>query len=642
MSRWFHHLVAAAVTLAACLTVTTSALATVYYVDFDAGSDDRPGTSPEAAFKHSPGDSDATGRAASARLADGDTVVFKGGVHYRGTVTVSVSGSAGKPITYLGDSGGKFGSGKAIIEGSEPIREWRKVASAAEVEGHPNWKTLYVTMIDAKNTFFTFSLYQGDTFLACAQDPNPADPFYHDRLDTWLPRQAGKVAVTHSTITDAAYFTPQDKTWFDGAYAALWVQRNEINYQKVTGYDPASHTLTFEATKSNLYENSRAKYSLINSLKFLDRPGEYYLDEKAAAGGKVRLVLWPLTAGTRGPEGVTISARRCGFDLRGASHVVIDGFLIQQQGGDRAAGISKSGGGETVGLVIRNNEITRVRTYPNRSAAILMSGLKQSVVEWNYIHDNAYCAGLMLTHFDDSVARFNLLRKNGSTAVDFYNCHGSKLLRNIVRDHLGMHANGLTLYVGCTDILVEGNECYNGNGLTTNDGEGITIRNNIFDPGTSGSNSLGLWRSGPLNKLTVVNNVCLGEIFIGNKGSGWVFRNNVIGGLGGAIQGDAQLSHNVYTRLGEAQRSRKLGEGEKLVANLKQLFANPAAQDYRPMPGGPLIDAGTNAGAEQDFVETPRPQGRAVDIGAYELRSGLPQFLKDRADRLARPTPAAR
>jgi hypothetical protein len=616
--------------------------AATYYVDFDGGSDDQAGASPQAAFKHCPGDAEAAGKARAARLAPGDTVVFKGGVDYRGTVTVPFAGAAGKPITYLGDSGGTFGAGKAVIQGAEPVTGWRKVASAADVGGNPNWKSLYVAEIDARHTFFTFSLCQGDAILSCAQDPNPADAFYHDRLDTWLPREAGKVAVTPTTITDDAYFTQKDKDYFDGAYAAVWVRPSWNVYQRITGYDPASHTITFDKIASGLYENSRAKYSLINSLKFLDRPGEYYLDERGAAGGKVRLFLWPPTVGREGPEGVTISARKYGFELQGASHVVIDGFRILQQGGDRAAGIVKSGGGETVGLVLRNNEIARVRTYPNRSGAILMSGLKDSVIEWNYIHENAYCAGLMVTHFDDSVAQFNLLRKNGSTAVDFYNCHGSKLLRNIVRDHLGMHANGLTLYVGCTDVLVEGNEVYNGNGLTTNEGERITVRNNLFDPGPSGANAMGLWRSEPLSKLTIVNNVCLGEIYIGNKGTGWVFRNNVIGGFGGAIQADALLDHNIYTTLGDAQRGRKLAEGEKLVADLKQLFADPAAQDYRPRPGGPLVDAGVDAGVEKDFVDTPRPQGRAVDIGAYELRAGLPQFLKDRADRLAQPAPAGR
>jgi hypothetical protein len=266
-----------------------------------------------------------------------------------------------------------------------------------------------------------------------------------------------------------------------------------------------------------------------------------------------------------------------------------------------------------------------------------MGEVEHGLIEWNNIYENAYCAGLMVTHFDDSEVRYNLLRKNGSTAVDFYNCHHSKLLRNIVRDNLGMHANGLTLYVDSSDILVEGNEVYNANGVTTNGGSHVVIRNNIFDSGTSGLQAMGLWASGTLTDLSVINNVCLGEIYIGNKGAGWVFRNNVIGGFGGHIQPDAQLSNNIYTKLGEAQAGRPLGQGERLVPDLKQLFLDPANQDYRPNPGGPLIDTGAKVDNPVDFVGTPRPQGAAFDIGPYEFVPNGPRFPPQRADRLMAP-----
>jgi serine/threonine protein kinase len=104
-------------------------------------------------------------------------------------------------------------------------------------------------------------------------------------------------------------------------------------------------------------------------------------------------------------------------------------------------------------------------------------------------------SGLMLSQFNDSVARGNLLRQNGSTAIDFYNCHRSRIERNVIRDNLGMHANGITMYVGCTDIVVQFNECYNANGVTTNEGNNILIRSNIFD-GAGSETVMGLWASG--------------------------------------------------------------------------------------------------------------------------------------------------
>ncbi|HTT45762.1 MAG TPA: right-handed parallel beta-helix repeat-containing protein [Thermoplasmata archaeon] len=89
----------------------------MYYVDFASGLDTNAGTSPSAPWKHSPGDADATGVTANTTLRPGDTVVFRGGVVYNGTIGVDWSGTAGAPITYDGNSRGTFGSGRAIVDG---------------------------------------------------------------------------------------------------------------------------------------------------------------------------------------------------------------------------------------------------------------------------------------------------------------------------------------------------------------------------------------------------------------------------------------------------------------------------------------------------------------------------------------------
>ena len=93
--------------------------AATYYVDYDAGSDAAAGTSTGAAWKHCPGDANATGTAASTSLSAGDTVIFKGGVTYSSSgsavITLSWSGSSGSPVTYDGNSAGSWGTGKAVI-----------------------------------------------------------------------------------------------------------------------------------------------------------------------------------------------------------------------------------------------------------------------------------------------------------------------------------------------------------------------------------------------------------------------------------------------------------------------------------------------------------------------------------------------
>ena len=93
-----------------------------YYVDYSSGFDGNNGTSTGTAWKHCPGDVNASSVAAAASLSAGDTVTFKGGVSYvlnagGGATCIGMnwSGTAASPITYDGNSTGTWGTGKAII-----------------------------------------------------------------------------------------------------------------------------------------------------------------------------------------------------------------------------------------------------------------------------------------------------------------------------------------------------------------------------------------------------------------------------------------------------------------------------------------------------------------------------------------------
>src|SRR5437867_2613861 len=90
-----------------------SASASQYYVDFAAGADNTAGTWTAAPWKHSPGDPLAAGTPLSKALQAGDTVNFKGGVTYRGSVAMKWSGAASAPITLDGNFAGSWGTGAA-------------------------------------------------------------------------------------------------------------------------------------------------------------------------------------------------------------------------------------------------------------------------------------------------------------------------------------------------------------------------------------------------------------------------------------------------------------------------------------------------------------------------------------------------
>lgn len=87
--------------LAAALLPAHALLAATYFVDYSSGNDSNPGTSSSQPWRHCPGDSNATGTAGATTLQPGDSVRFRGGGVYVGTISGPKSG-----VTYDGTSWG--------------------------------------------------------------------------------------------------------------------------------------------------------------------------------------------------------------------------------------------------------------------------------------------------------------------------------------------------------------------------------------------------------------------------------------------------------------------------------------------------------------------------------------------------------
>ena len=173
--------------------VAGTSFATTYYVDFAGGLDSRAGTSAALSWQHCPGDTNATGTASSTVLTGGDMVIFKGGVYYRGTVVCKWSGSTGNPILYDGNTAGNFGSGRAIIEGSENLTGWTPCVSAADCGGNTNWAHIYKATVPTNINVFIANMYENDQMLWPAQDPDLTDPFYPDDTSTYNPISSDNV-----------------------------------------------------------------------------------------------------------------------------------------------------------------------------------------------------------------------------------------------------------------------------------------------------------------------------------------------------------------------------------------------------------------------------------------------------------------
>lgn len=150
----------AALGAVAALALAGTAFSATYYVDYTNGYDANAGTSPTNAWKHCPGDGNAT-YSANMTPQPGDTIVFKGGTTY--TLSSSViaaknSGTSGRVITYTSGHllATPWGSGMAVIDASRAALTGAGVNGALALKNHS-----YITVsgLDIRNA--PFVLYTG-------------------------------------------------------------------------------------------------------------------------------------------------------------------------------------------------------------------------------------------------------------------------------------------------------------------------------------------------------------------------------------------------------------------------------------------------------------------------------------------------
>jgi len=191
-------------------------------------------------------------------------------------------------------------------------------------------------------------------------------------------------------------------------------------------------------------------------------------------------------------------------------------------------------------------------------------------------------------------------------------------------------------YVGGSDNLIENAQIHHTNdyGIHNYHGTGISSRN-VYRNLTMYATSL-LYDAGAAiiasrsDSVLIYNNVLYGNtghgILTGSLASNTrVYNNTVYGGSQTGIYVEpGATGTDVRNNIAYGNASTQilgLGVGTVLTNNLitNPRFVNPTAFDFNLQSGSPAIDAGVTLGPVQvDFKSTPRPQGAAYDIGAYE------------------------
>jgi parallel beta-helix repeat protein len=208
--------------------------AALYYVDYVNGKDASAGADTALSWQHAPGDDRATASAKHAALKPGDTVIFKGGAVYFGTITVRWRGRQASPIVYDGNSSNKWGSGKAIIDGAMK----RLYGFFAD---DPLMASIVISNFEIRNMAYNPTMPWGSgkgIFFNAIKSGIVSGCFVHD-IGYWnndgslVPSGNGiKMLLAGSCIVTGCEITRcgESGIWLDGAQNCLISQNNIHDY----------------------------------------------------------------------------------------------------------------------------------------------------------------------------------------------------------------------------------------------------------------------------------------------------------------------------------------------------------------------------------------------------------------------------
>lgn len=302
-------------------------------------------------------------------------------------------------------------------------------------------------------------------------------------------------------------------------------------------------------------------------------------------------------------EGFTVThAARAGISAIDCDHVALRGNRVDQ---NAKWGIFSAFCDD---LVVENNEASRSAEQHGIYAS---NSADRPVIRHNRIWGNAMC-GIHMNGdisqggdgvISDAVVEDNVIFDNGRAGGSAIN--GDGVTRAVIRNNVldGNHASGISLYQIDGGAPSIGNQVINNTVRMAsdarwainlqNDATGNVLRNNILIHPSPSRGAVDL---------------------CGTCASGLVSDHN-------AVVGRFSIDGTMVDLA--TWRARTGGDAASFVASETELFADPGSGDLALRAGSPAIDRGVVNGAPaDDLAGTSRPQGAAMDIGAYEHCDG--------------------
>ncbi len=519
--------------------------ARIFYIDYDGGNDAADGLSPATAWKHAPGDSKATGKAAALnrKFLPGDVLRFKGGVRYLGTIRPRGSGAPGNPVVLDGSSWGPY---RAIIDGGNELSGLRRCSSAADCLGNPNWRLLWRANLPADTKWFDW-LFVDDRPLMPSQYPSVATATEFDDINRFLTIPKAQLNALLAGSITAPLPAGLDKGM---PVLSIWARGNLISYAHditVTTGGVNFANATWDIRTNNPYTDRDNRFALLNLPLMVNRPGLFAMSPRDGV-----VIFWPHATAMGASNGngalPTSIARRAvtGGARRGINpifeHMVVRGFSFANF--SREGAVYSGTGSDSI--TIADNIFRGNANAYTRAGAIGVAFTTNVRILRNELSEAPGSPGIIIdnTHGPVEVA-CNRLSELGRTGIRLINVRNGTVRGNYLKGIKGAHSNAITAYLDIRDSVISDNIVVDSVRPLTVKGivtpyfsagtPGTLVKNNIFinsDPVAPAVTSYGITQN-----VTIENNFIgspVKAISLLGTDTGLIVRNNVL--VGSVVQ----------------------------------------------------------------------------------------------------------
>ncbi|MDR6550670.1 OmpL47-type beta-barrel domain-containing protein [Paenibacillus qinlingensis] len=581
-------------------TPSALAAATTYYVAPN-GNDTAAGNTETAPFK--------TINKCAQLVQPGDTCVIASGT-YRETVTPAASGSSGLPITFKPAPGATV-----VVSGTEPISGWTQHAGQIYKADLP-WSLGKENQLFVNNGSAVAPLWE-------ARWPNISEYTLPGLKAGTATADAGSA----TTIVDSSITQPTD--FWKGAL--VW-ERGGNAYQgmtsKVTGYNSATHTLTYEPIAGDyaeLYPRLGSTYFLSGVLGALDAPNEWFVDEAAQ-----KVYLWAPDGGV--PANVEVKKRKTAFNLNGKAFIqmkgirtfaanitmngsnnnILDGIQVDyvyfSNYSQNTTNADQLNGG--ISIVGNNNEIKNSKIGYSSGTLINIDGSSNRIVN-NVIHNGSYMASydplVKLTSGTANLISYNEIRDSGRFNL-YWRSGSGEISYNDISNGMWLSRDGALIYSWGLDM---GNSDIHHNLIHDSKGTDMSVglyfdnyaNNVVAHHNVIYNNDVGIQMNTPGNYRLIYNNTVVNS------------RTNSIAYWGSPPYNQELFGSRVYNNIftNGVSLTADAVNGYNTTSSVGLNFVNPAANNYRINAGSTAINTGAEIkGVTDGFV------GIAPDAGAYE------------------------